>query len=445
MAPGGIYVRQGGTPPNPYAYELLPSIVQHKHHMAAYCGICIYQGDQFPEEYRGHVFMGNIHQNALNHDVLTPKGSSFEANPEADFLTTKDEWFRPVSEQVGPDGALWVADWCDKYPCYQNAQADPEGVDRERGRIWRVVYTGNTPGAKIGSRPEPHMDFGKAPVAELVKLLAHPNIWQRRMAQRVLSERVRSEARGNKTTIDATLKKQLTQMAQRGPSPEARLAAFWTLQSSGLFTNALEPLEQLTSKADPALRAWAIRFAAQNALANGRAEAPELLASLEDAATDPSPSVRFATAVAIRQLVAGALTVDSDVRTDIPAGKALTALIEHSATSDDRLLPFMIWMASEPLVAAHPETGLKWLAQHGSETLPLSATLTRKAMLRLCDTQDRDKSLARSAFPRVRRNQQLHAGHGCPRRLNHRPAGQADATLWQHGNFVPHLGSQRQH
>ena len=366
--------------------------------MAAYCGICIYQGDQFPESYRGHVFMGNIHQNALNHDALTPKGSSFAANPEADFLTSKDEWFRPVSEHVGPEGALWIADWYDKYPCYQNAQADPEGVDRERGRIWRVVYTGSHPGVKIGSRPEVHMDLAKAPGGELVKLLAHPNIWQRRMAQRLLSERIRSETRGNGTTIDATLKKQLTQTAQRGPSPEARLAAFWTLQSSGLFTNALEPLEQLTTKADPALRAWAIRFAAQNALASGRTEVPGLFTWLQDAATDPDPSVRLATAVAVRQLVAGALTVDSDVRTDIPAGKALTALIEHSAESVDPLLPFMIWMASEPLLAAHPETGLKWLAQHGSETLPLSATLTRKAMLRLCDTQDRDKLALAARF-----------------------------------------------
>src|SRR5580765_1485429 len=88
MAPGGIYVRQGGVPANPYAYELLPSIVDHKHHMAAYCGICIYQGNQFPEEYLGHVLMGNIHQSAINRDVLTPNGSSFKASAEKDFLTT---------------------------------------------------------------------------------------------------------------------------------------------------------------------------------------------------------------------------------------------------------------------------------------------------------------------------------------------------------------------
>ena len=135
MAPGGTYQRQAGTPSNPYTYEILPSIVNHKHHMAAYCGICIYQGAQFPAEYRGRVFMGNIHQNAINHDRLIPNGSSFKAVAEKDFLTTSDGWFRPISEQVGPDGALWIGDWCDKYPCYQNARADPEGVDRERGRI----------------------------------------------------------------------------------------------------------------------------------------------------------------------------------------------------------------------------------------------------------------------------------------------------------------------
>ncbi|MDB6026772.1 MAG: Membrane-bound dehydrogenase domain protein, partial [Verrucomicrobiales bacterium] len=189
MSPGGIYQRQGGIPENPYSYELLPSIVEHKHHMAAYCGICIYQGDMFPKEYQGRVFMGNIHQNAINHDKLTPNGSSFKATAEPDFLTTSDGWFRPISEQVGPDGALWIADWYDKYPCYQNAQADPGGVDREKGRIWRVVYNTHAPGTPIAGRPEKEMDLGKLKSKELVKMLEHPNVWQRRTAQRILGER----------------------------------------------------------------------------------------------------------------------------------------------------------------------------------------------------------------------------------------------------------------
>src|SRR5438046_362772 len=133
--------------------------------------------------------MGNIHQSALNHDRLTPNGSSFKATALPDFLTTSDGWFRPVSEQVGPDGALWVADWYDKYPCYQNANADPEGVDRERGRIWRVVYTGKDKVKKIATRPDEKMDLGKLTSRELIKLFEHPNEWQRRTAQRLLLAR----------------------------------------------------------------------------------------------------------------------------------------------------------------------------------------------------------------------------------------------------------------
>src|SRR5947209_6297028 len=43
MAPGGHYARQGGSPGNPYAYQLLPSIVDHKHFRAAYDGVNIYE------------------------------------------------------------------------------------------------------------------------------------------------------------------------------------------------------------------------------------------------------------------------------------------------------------------------------------------------------------------------------------------------------------------
>ena len=67
-----------------------------------------------------------------------------------------------MSIQTGPDGAMWVMDWYDKYPCYQNAQADPEGVDRDCGRIWRVVWVGDQPGKPVPSRPSKEMDLASA-------------------------------------------------------------------------------------------------------------------------------------------------------------------------------------------------------------------------------------------------------------------------------------------
>src|SRR5688572_17833977 len=182
IVPGGVYVRQAGVPGWPHAYDLLRHINDHKHHRAAYSGVQVYQGDAYPPEYAGTILMGNIHGNCINRDKLVPNGSSFIAQDlhkgkdhvDDAFLNSSDGWFRPVGTKVGPDGNLWIHDWYDKYPCYQNAR-QPD-LDRSKGRIWRVVYTGNEKGRRIGSRPQ-GMDLAKMSDGELVGLLSHKNVW----------------------------------------------------------------------------------------------------------------------------------------------------------------------------------------------------------------------------------------------------------------------------
>lgn len=370
MAPGGIYVRQSGVPANPYSYQQLPSIVDHKHHMAAYAGVNIYQGNQYPREWLGHAFLGNIHQNALNHDSLTPNGSSVRAKGEADFLTTSDGWFRPVSNQTGPDGAVWVMDWYDKYPCYQNANADPEGVDREYGRIWRVVHVGSNAGKPVPSRPSKDMNLAKAGTSELVRLLEHDNIWHRRTAQRVLSERK-----------DPAATAQLTRLIEARGSLESRLAAFWTLYSSGQLEEVL--LDRLAGDSEAAIRSWVARFTGEKAVPS-----EQVRDRLLRLARDPEPSVRFSVAVACRQFTSGSLTVNTppaESTQGADPSQVIAALIESSADAKDPLIGFMIWQAVEPVFAADPEPRLEWLASNGAQALPLSAQLSRKAMRRLCD------------------------------------------------------------
>ena len=46
----------------------------------------------------------------------------------------------PVSQKTGPDGCLYILDWYDRYHCYQDANRDPEGIDRLKGRLYRVRY-----------------------------------------------------------------------------------------------------------------------------------------------------------------------------------------------------------------------------------------------------------------------------------------------------------------
>src|SRR5881392_2975137 len=113
--------------------------------------------------------MGNIHGGCINVDALRRDGATYIADGEPDFLTAQDAWFIPVSQKIGPDGCLYVLDWYDRYHCYQDANRDPKGVDRERGRIYRISY-GDTP--HYGA-----FDLQKTSTDELIKLLDHPNVW----------------------------------------------------------------------------------------------------------------------------------------------------------------------------------------------------------------------------------------------------------------------------
>ena len=57
---------------------------------------------------------------------------------------SEDPWFRPVDIKLGPDGALYVADFYNKIIGHYEVDLKHPGRDKDRGRIWRIVYTGRT-------------------------------------------------------------------------------------------------------------------------------------------------------------------------------------------------------------------------------------------------------------------------------------------------------------
>ena len=382
MAPGGIYDRQAGSPPFKYAYEQLHAVNDHKHFRAAYAGVQIYQGNQYPEDYKGTILQGNIHDNAVHQDKLTRKGSSFVSSIVRDFVRANDGWFRPVSTQVGPDGAVWIMDWYDKYPCYQNAGADPEGVDRAHGRIWRVVYTGKNPGAAVPSHPA-QMQLGQATTAQLVQTLNHANNWQRRTAQRLLDER-----RDPKT-------KALLTVMLRDPqtSADGRIAAMWTLGSSGLLD---EPLLDATAKdANPVIRTWTARFMGEKG-----SPTSAVMARLDLLAKDDDAQVRLATATALRQMVSSDLTINTPHpnKNEANLEPVIATLALHPMSGDDPVIPFMVWMAMEPSIAIDPSDALKWLTDNGMMCRTIATKVTTKIMRRICDSNSDAHYLIASQF-----------------------------------------------
>lgn len=126
--------------------------------------------------------MGNIHGGCINSDRVIPQGATYRGEPENDLLTANDAWFMPVVQKTGPDGCLCILDWYDRYHCYQDANRDPGGIDRLRGRLYRIRYQ-NTP----HSRP---FNLATETDQSLLEMLSSPNGFRRDTAQRLLSERL---------------------------------------------------------------------------------------------------------------------------------------------------------------------------------------------------------------------------------------------------------------
>src|SRR5262249_40473872 len=166
---GGQYPHFG-RPPEGLGFA--PEIMTHDHGSTAICGIVYYAADQFPAAYHDHLFIGNVMTNRTNRDTLERHGSSWTAVKQPDFLISEDRWFRPVDIKLGPDGALYVADFYNRIIGHYEVPLDHPGRDRERGRIWRIVYRGE--GSK--GTPAPRADWTKTPAEELVQDLAHPNL-----------------------------------------------------------------------------------------------------------------------------------------------------------------------------------------------------------------------------------------------------------------------------
>ena len=317
----GYYHRQGGPyPPDTWKIE---SIVDHKHQKAAYCGIHFFDSAAYPEKYREMLVMGNIHGNCVNSDRLERNGSTYACKGQADFLTANDAWFMPVVQKTGPDGSLYVLDWYDRYHCYQDANRDPAGIDRLKGRLYRIRYD-ETP-RRFG------FDLAKSTDDELIERLGDANVYDRDIAQRLLTER--------KTA--ASIPKLEKLVLNESSSRKARLHALWALVGSG--STSTEFLGKLLDLRDPTFRAWGVRAAG-----NLKKVDPALLTRIAGLADDPSRDVALQVAIASRKLEGmDAETVLSEVLL---------------ACGDDRLIPHIVWQNVLPMLGDKGETFLRRVA-----------------------------------------------------------------------------------
>ena len=156
---GGVYP-SFGKPHDGLGFA--PQTIQHSHGSTAICGPMMIRDTSWPTDLQGHMLIGNVMTSRLNHDLIEWHGSSSKGKELPDFLTSEDPWFRPVDLQWGPDGALYIADFYNRIIGHYEVPLTHPGRDRERGRIWRVVYRGRVGVPPADSRPPYPAHVGRA-------------------------------------------------------------------------------------------------------------------------------------------------------------------------------------------------------------------------------------------------------------------------------------------
>jgi putative membrane-bound dehydrogenase-like protein len=377
----------------PHSYGYIPHM-DHEGYAARFAMTSvIYEDGQLPG-YEGQLISGMALTSRIQATRFVTDGSTFRTVDTDTLVTTGERSFRPVDMAVGPDGAVYVADWCD----IRMDHTDPRDTwDKSCGRIWRLR-------AKDW-RPVPRVDLSARSSGQLVQLLDDSRKWYREHARRLLGER-----------RDRSVLPPLRRLARESRGQLA-LEALWTAhQIAGVDP---EWALQLLTHGDAPVRLWAVRLL-QSGAPTPRALRETLIAV---ARTEPDPEVRSELAHTAARLEPGL------------ARAVLHELIRRQEDLSDKHVPLRIWWTLEQQITRDADAVLNWLEEARLWQAPLfSAHLAGRIARRLA--ADRSKT---QAFTRIDpdANWKAYAEH--PRVPM--PGGKGDYTDWQ-SNSTPQISDR---
>ncbi|MDO9552447.1 PVC-type heme-binding CxxCH protein [Rhodonellum sp.] len=213
----------------PHLTPYLRQVDWHGSYTAA-AGHNFYTARSFPKSYWNRVaFVAEPTGRVLHNAIIEKDGSGFKEKNGFNILASSDEWFSPVHAEVGPDGALWIADW---YNFIIQHNPTPKGFDNgegnayinplrdaKHGRIYRLVYKGADDYKPI--------TIDKDKNKEIIAGLKSDNMFWRLVAQRTIVENQ------NKSIINDLFKliedKKVDEIGLNSPA----VHALWSLHGLG--------------------------------------------------------------------------------------------------------------------------------------------------------------------------------------------------------------------
>jgi mono/diheme cytochrome c family protein len=303
---GATYLKnwpKHGPPLNPFIFGFFPNMAHQGYTPRFAQAFMLYEGGAMPQLDR-HIIAGMALTNRVQVSQLLPDTSTFRTIDTFELVTTNEKAFRPVDVELGPDGAIYIADWSDARLSHLSPE---DNWNKSTGRIVRIVPPG---GARYGP-----MNLRQKSAAELMGLLTHANREIREHAWRLLADRPEP--------VGGTLRGMLER------NEPAALEALWVLNLRGEIDEA--GLRQTLRHPNEHVRRWAVRLLGdRNSVSSATVAAMKTLAAAE-----PAVEVRSQLASSAKRL---------------PAGQALPIVRElllRDEDADDKHLPLLIWWAIE--------------------------------------------------------------------------------------------------
>lgn len=307
----GLYYPQGsysvknwgkhGPLTNPYAYGFFEHLQSQGDDRRFPQAFCIYEGGLLPNDFHGTIIAPNSLHNLVWNAELIPDGSTFRTQDRANLLETPDRWFRPVYAGVGPEGALYLADWYDTRLSHVSPLDD---WHKSSGRVYRIVPADHP-------MPYKFADLTQLSSQQLVEQLSTSrNKWTR---QRSVLELV--------WRADLSVVSPLVDLVDHDQS----LEALWVLNGLGELNT--ERSERWLSSPNPHVRRWVVR------LRGDRHEGLEKMVQLAKSELDSE--VRSQLAASAKRFEAGLGT------------RILAELLLRDEDAQDLHLPLMIWWGLE--------------------------------------------------------------------------------------------------
>ena len=394
--PGGRYEKnwpKHGPFTRPHSYGFIPKM-DHEGYAARFAMTSVvYEEGKLPG-YEGQLISGMAMTSRIQATRLVADGSTFRTVDTDALVTTPDRSFRPVDTVVGPDGAIYVADWCD----IRMDHTDPRDTwDKSCGRIWRLRAGTYAPAAPF--------NLAQRSNQELIELLGDSRKWYREHARRLLGER-----------RDRSLVPRLRQLA-RDSRGQLALEALWTAHQISAMdsTSAVELLDH----PDAPVRSWTLRLLQSP----GTLARPVHERMVRLARSEPDSEVRSELANS-----AGRLQPQQ-------ALELLQESIGRDEDVPDKHIPLRIWWALEDTITRDADLVLGWLEKSTVWQAPLFTEHLAGRVARRLAADRGDTPAFRRKDPDT--NWKLYAEH--PRTLM--PGGKGDYTEWE-TNYTPRI-SQR--